>query len=226
MSDQDPWPIISMDDRVDKSTNRLRQMRIFIAIMAVAFLLVACIIMWAAHNKKAKSAAAYGSFTNSYQTTNTTPTDESYAASRNQGVTRITGNTDWQNRNTEAHPTIPTEQRPFNTRDSVDDQEDTDTSLKLQMQTMRDTYEGQLAQYRQQLEDQRQLIATQRLLIEQLQTQSKQNTPNSQNGYAGFYRCSNCGEGINWVQTSASPDASVGGKCPASANGHHFWIKM
>ena len=226
MSDQDPWPIISMDDGVEKSTSRLQQMRIFIVIMAVAFLLVACIIIWAAHNKKAKTAAAYGSFNNSYQTTNSAPADEGYAPSRNQGVTRITGNTDWQNRSSEARSNVQTEQRPFNSRNTVDDQDDSETSLKLQMQTMRDNYEGQLSQYRQQLEDQRQLIATQRLLIEQLQTQSKQNTPNSQNGYAGFYRCSNCGEGINWVQMSAPPDTSVGGKCPASANGHHFWIKM
>lgn len=229
MTDQDLWPIDPNTDGLGKSKSKLRQMRIFIACMVIAFILVAAILIWAANDRKTNHRGLTNTNAGSYQTnsvpaydTTTTPATDTIVNSATPQI-----NNNWQSNNTAVQPGVRTEVRPMNTRDVVDEPvDDADSTLRLQMQTMRDNYENQLALYRQQLEDQRQLIATQRLLIDQLQSQAKTNTPNEQTGYAGFYRCTNCGAGINWVQSSAVPEPSIGGKCPASANGQHFWIRM
>ncbi|MHB1459729.1 MAG: hypothetical protein ACYC1M_00395 [Armatimonadota bacterium] len=227
MSDQDLWPIDPRVDGVDAKKSKLRQMRIFVASLMVALILVAAILIWAANDKHAKLKSSPQTYDNAYST-GTNPADNpastpgygisgGYSSANNTGAT-TSGS---------AHPSVAPDVRSFNKRDTVYEPSDgEDTNLRMQMLTMRDNYENQLALYRQQLEDQRQLIAAQRLIIDQLQAQNKTNTPDAQTGYAGFYRCSNCGAGMNWARTDAVPDANTGGKCPASANGQHFWIRM
>ncbi len=227
VSDQDLWPIEPRAGGVNAKKSKLRQMRIFVASLMVALILVAAILIWAANDRQAKLKSSSNAYSNAYSTDtgqsgNITSTPE-YGSSGLSSPANTSGPTT----NGSAHTSTAPDVRSFNKRDTLDEPSDgEDTNLRMQMLTMRDNYENQLALYRQQLEDQRQLIAAQRLIIDQLQAQNKTNTPNAQTGYAGFYRCSNCGAGMNWAHTDTVPDASTGGKCPASANGQHFWIRM
>ncbi len=228
VSDQDLWPMEPRVDSVNAKKSKLRQMRIFAASIVVALILVVSILIWAAHDRQSKRSSTVSQAYRDGYSTGANPADMTSSSPSYSSNGVASPNSSSRGATTSGSPQYAEPAvRPSSRRDMVDDPaDDADANLRMQMLTMRDNYENQLALYRQQLEDQRQLIATQRLLIDQLQAQSKTNTPDAQTGYAGFYRCSNCGAGMNWARTDSVPDGNTGDKCLASANGQHFWIRM